>query len=476
VAVALLLAGAACAPSSPASKPRPKPVVLSAETDDERAGAELAREVREQLGVLDAPALQAYVQALGVRLARHAPERRFAYTVQVVDPWPPNAFALPGGYVYLTRGVLALANDEDELAAVIAHELAHAALRHQAALQRALPSHPFALAFVSPAWVAAYQRDQERAADRAGQAIAGAAGYDPAGLERFLRSLGRAERLLGASARVPGFFDTHPPTAERAAAAGDAAGRVARGPASAEREAEAYLRRIEGLVVGPNPAEGFFDGSRFVHPDLGFAIRFPARWTLVNTPSAVGALDPGGYGRVALELAGAGDDPKPFADAFAAERGPGGRARIQVEEAHAFALNGLPAFELRGEADGVRGRVLWAALGGNVYRISSASGGVGSKRAATLAQIAARSFRPLAAEEAAGVTVERLRVALAFRGETLEALARRTGSAWDANAIAVANGLSGSEPLERGRFVKIAVREPYRGAGARAPGAAGAPR
>ena len=464
-AVALALAGAACAPAP--ERPRRAPVVLSAETDDERAGAEIASEVHAQLGLVPDPALQAYVQAVGAQIARHAPERRFAYAVQVVNPWPPNAFALPGGYVFLTRGVLALANDEDELAAVIAHEVAHSALRHHAALQRALPSNPFALAFVSPAWVAAYQRDQERAADRTGQAIAAAAGYDPAGLERFLRRLGQVERSLGAGGRVPSFFDTHPPTAERAAAAADAAGRLASGPIGTAREAEAYLLRLDGLVVGPDPAQGFFDGSRFVHPDLGFTLRFPSGWQTVNTPAAVGALDPGGSARVALELAGKGDDPKPFADAFAAGRG--GELRAKIEQVRAFELNGLRAFELRGEASGSDGRLVYVAFAGAVYRISAASAGVASKRTRALAVIATRSFRPLTPEERAAVTVERLRLVRARAGETLDALAHRTQSAWDANALAIVNALPAREPLAGGRLLKIAAVEPYRGAATAPP-------
>jgi predicted Zn-dependent protease len=470
----------ACAPAPhPEEGRRRAPVVLSAETDDELAGAELASEVPGQLGVLENEALQRYVQSLGARLSPYAPERRFSYTVRVVDPWPPNAFALPGGYLFVTRGVLALANDEDELAAVIAHEMAHAALRHHAGLQGALPSNPFALAIVNPAWVAAYQRDQERAADRVGQGIATAAGYDPTGLDRFLRGLGQVERHLGAGGRVPSFFDTHPPTVERAAAAADAAGRVARAPPPGvpegeRRHAEDYVRRLDGLVVGPNPAEGFFEDTLFVHPDLDFSIRFPEGWDEINTPASVGAISPDGSGRVVLEFAGKGDDPKASAEAFTA-----GRAReleATIDEVRAFALNGLPAYELRGEASGLHGRLLFVAHRGTVYRISSAARGPSAQRSLARAQIAARSFRPLSAEERARVTALRLRLAETRAGETAAELARRTGSAWDANEIALANALPASEPLEGGRLVKIARVEPYLAAEPPAPPIEGAPR
>ena len=273
---------------------------------------------------------------------------------------------------------------------------------------------------------------------------------------------------------MPSFFDTHPPTVERAAGAAVDAARVPRAADVTAREAAAYLRHVDGLVVGTDPAGGFFEDSRFVHPDLDFTIRFPTGWRTVNSPAAVGALAPDGSTRVALEFAGQGDDPKPFADAFVAGRGE--ELDAKIERARAFELNGLRAYELRGEAGGLRGRLLFVAHRGSVYRIASVSGSFAAKRNLSLAQIAARSFRPLTPEERAAVTVERLRLVEAQTGETLDALARRSASAWDANELALANALPAREPLERGRLVKIAAVEPYRSAGAPPPGAAGAPR
>ena len=360
---------------------------------------------------------------------------------------------------------------------MVAHEIAHSALRHHAALQRTLPSNPFApLAFVSPGWVAAYQRDQERAADRVGQGIAAAAGYDPAGLERFLRGLGQVERLIGGGGRVPTFFDTHPPTTERAAGAAADVVRVARASRAA---APRRPRRTSSGSTASSSArtrrKGYFEGTRFVHPDLDFAIRFPTGWSTVNTPASVGAVAPDGSTARRPRARGKGGRPEARRRRLRGSRSA--ELRATIDEVRSVELNGLRAYELRGEAGGLRGRLLFVAHRGSVSRITTASAGFGSKRALPLALIAARSFRPLTPEERAAVTVERLRLRRARAGETLdEAVARRTGSAWDANELALANALPAREPLDGGRLLKVARIEPYRGAAPPAPAAGGAPR
>ncbi len=209
----------ACAPTpAPLAPPPRRPVVLSTEYDDQRAGEEQKSEVAAALGLVRDAKVQTLVEAIGRRLLAHAPPRTFNYTFGVVDQWPPNAFTLPGGAVYVSRGLLVLSNSEDELANVLAHEIMHAAARHAAARQQVAGGmNPFAMVLTSPIFLAAYSRDQEREADRGGQSMAAAAGYDPAGMNDFLASLGNVERLLAGASRMPGFFDTHPPTNERTA-------------------------------------------------------------------------------------------------------------------------------------------------------------------------------------------------------------------------------------------------------------------
>jgi len=459
-------AGLACAPAPAPTDGAPRrPVVLSTEYDDQRAGEAAKLEVAAALGLVRDPKLQELIDSIGHRFARHLPTRAFVYEFRVVDQWPPNAFALPGGAIYISRGLLVLSNSEDELANVLAHEITHAAARHAAARQVVAGGvNPFAMAFTNPAYLAAYSRDQEREADRGGQQLAAAAGYDPAGMNTFLASLANVEKLLAGASRLPGYFDTHPPTSERAAGAATRAQHMGwtRQP-GVTRDRDAYLRRLGGLVVGENPAEGVFEKGRFLHPDLGFMLRIPDGWRFVNSPAAVGAVSPDGRGRVVLELAGEGEDPAVFADEFVAQQAA--QVQAQIESRRALTLGGLPAVEIRGTAPGptgpVVGKITWIGSRGHVYRLGNLAQGIGAERALVRGDVFTRSFRPLAPEDRAGIRVRRLRLATAHAGESLADFSRRTGNDWDAQRTAIANGLFASARLAEGQLLKIALLEDY---------------
>ncbi|HYB12390.1 MAG TPA: M48 family metalloprotease [Myxococcota bacterium] len=444
---------------------KPKKVkILETEYDDRAAGQEGEAEVSRELGIYKNDALQAYVNSVGQRVARGAP-RGFDYRFRIVDQWSPNAFALPGGVIFVSRGLLALANTEDELACVLGHEITHAAARHQAAAQQTeMRLGPFSLGFARAAYMAAYQRDEERAADEGGQRLAAAAGYDPRAMAEFLKRLGGDERLMLGAQRIPGFFDTHPGTTERIAST-ETRGREinwTRTPAIAQNP-EGYLHEIEGLVLGENPAEGIFRGSRFIHPDLDFTLTFPEGWTMVNTASAVGATSPKHDARIALEMVSEGDDPKKAAEKFLNERAV--KMHTQVEEAQSIFVGELPAYQVRGrvpttEGD-VAGQLTWIAYRGRIYRISVSARSIVAPMYFGRAQSTTRSFRPLTGDERVTVLVARLRIAHAKQGETIDALSRRTGNAWDIEKTAVANGLFGPVTFSEGQPVKVSLTEPY---------------
>ena len=461
-----LVIGLACAPAPPpAAAPPRRPIVLSTEYDDQRAGEEAKREVAAALGLVRDPKVQELVDAIGRRCVGHLPAGKFAYEFRVVDQWTPNAFALPGGSVYVSRGLLVLSSTEDELANVLAHEITHAAARHAAARQAVAGGmNPFAMILTNPAYLAAYSRDQEREADRGGQQLAAAAGYDPGGMNTFLASLGNVEKLLAGGSRMPSYFDTHPTTNERAAGAAARAQDLGwtRQP-GVTRNPEDYLRRLTGLVVGEDPAEGIFENGRFLHPDLDFGLRIPDGWRFVNTPAAVGAISPEGHARVTLELAGEGADPAVFADEFVAQRAA--EVGAKIESRRALTINGLPAVEIRGSAPGpggkIAGRITWIGGRTHVFRLANLAQGPGTERSLTRGDTFTRSFRPLAPEDRAGIRVRRLRLATAREGESLADFSRRTNNDWDAQRTAIANGLFASARLTQGQLLKIAVLENY---------------
>jgi predicted Zn-dependent protease len=463
---ALLALCVSCASPPAAEKPAARTVVLSTAEVDAQVGEEASREVAAQIGVVKDAKLQAYVEALGQKLVRFAPRQPFAYRFQVVDQWSPNAFALPGGHIFVSRGLLVLTNSEDELACVLAHEITHSAARHAAGRQTYSEQlNPFSLGIPRMASIAAYARDQERAADAGGQRICAAAGYDPRALGVFLLSLDKIERLNMGASRIPTFLDTHPSSPERVAGAAISAAALG-APADRDPRAsrEAYLEHLVGLILGADPAEGVIAGSRFLHPDLDIAVSFPSGWAISNTPAAVVAISPRGDARFALEDAGPGTDPASVASAYLAKRLT--EVRAQIASAEPQQTRCCKTFVVRGKVatpqGEIAGQLTWVALGGRVYRLSAASSPISMSKYAERAAQMVRSLRPLTPEERASITVDRLRLARAKAGESIAEFSARTKNVYDVHRTAIANDLEVGARLGAGQLLKIGVRGPYR--------------
>jgi predicted Zn-dependent protease len=439
---------------------------LISEQKERELGQEAASEVERTVGLVEDPALVGYVREIGRRLAAHTSTPDAPYQFHVADDTEPNAFALPGGFVYVTRGLLALTNSEDELADVMGHEIGHVAARHS--VRQIEASTPFSILFgipsaivgiVSPALggivggvgklasglvLAPYSRDQEREADQIGIQLAVRAGWDPAGLPALLHTLEREEALAGGDPSRIGFFANHPATPERVRDTTAAAKALTRGPGrpiAAPRPV--FLARLDGLVVGPDPANGIFVKNVFQHPGLALALDMPAGWKTKNTPAAAIAMEPDGRAAVALQLAADGNDPL----AGAREDGLDGKEASQVTRT---TIAGLPAAQIIAQDREVRMHLTWIAYQGHVYRVA----GISARRAfETYREAFARtaaSFRPLRRDERERMTEIRLRPRPARAGESVAAFVTRTGGTWKPDQTAVANGIAASATLDDG--------------------------
>jgi predicted Zn-dependent protease len=452
-----------CGGSAPARE-RPREVILRSEDVDRKVGEETAQGVKAQLGLIEDPELVAYVGEVGARLARHAPRRGFEYSFQIVDQEAPNAFALPGGFIFVSRGLLTLANSEDELANVLGHEIVHVAARHAAARQEVGRSLPAKLDWLQGSYLARYGRDQEREADRLGQGLAAVAGYDPAGLVVFLRELEHTERLQLGSSRLPSFWDTHPSTNRRVAEAGARANMAAwtRKPPIAETQTD-FLRRMEGLAIGVRASEGVFLGDRFMHADLDLFVHFPPGWKTANTPIAVGAIAPKRDAQIFLEIQGPGEDVERAAGEYIAELTESG---FSVENAQPVQLGSKAGFRVDGHLVGAGGRVdaqlTWLERRGSIYRFTAVAPAPAFRRYTGAFLNVPRSLRDLEEHERAKIRENRLRIAVAREGENLAQLSERTANRWDIQQTAVMNGLFADHVLDAGQLVKIAVAENYR--------------
>jgi predicted Zn-dependent protease len=494
-----LLASACGGGGQPAKK---RTVLLSTEYDDLAVGEDAAREIEAEMGLYQNESLTEYVSEVGRRLVAYAPLRPFQYQFKIVDQMAPNAFALPGGHIYVSRGLLALASTEAELAGVLGHEIIHAAERHAAAQQELTRrTSPFLMPYIRMARLAAYSRDHERAADKGGQEIAAKAGYDPAALGDFLKRLGDTERLTLGYSRLPSYFDTHPGTTERVASTASRAVTLEWEPDPTRPTGRsAYLHRVAGVVLDVDPAEGIFRDTEFIHPDLDFRIRFPRRWALVNTHQAVGAVSPDGNARIFITLEpplakadAAGKDgekplPEPDLVPQRAEAGGGSDDPPQMptaqQAADRFVTNQSDEFNVRVEREGIvqigeveaprldfRGQMGPIAVGGQVtfiphngfvFRLMSVATASAWTQYVGRAHTTARTFRSLTEEERKSVSVLHLRLVRALEGEDIASLSQRTANAWGPGRTAVLNGIFVDARFDEGQLVKIARSLPYR--------------
>ncbi len=435
---------------------------LATRYDDARLGEEAAKQVAAEMGILDDEELQEYVQRIGQRLLRGLPRRSFRYRFAVVDQSAPNAFALPGGFIFISRGLLALANNEDELACVIGHEIIHAHRRHSAAQQATQARSSGLLSpWLRAANVAAYGREMERDADRGGQQLAAAVGYDPMGMSTFLRRMGNMERMRLGFTRMPSFFDTHPGSRERATNNSMRAQEIRwkRDPELGDTHRN-YMKMIEGLPLGQRPEAGVFVGDRFLHAPMNFHLRFPPSWDKQNTNRVVGAMSRDGV--VYLSAEAPAESAEAAAKAYEEQLAGQPAAIISSKPVQ---IGRIPSWRL--EVEGSQGRssvlayVTLIPYNDLTFHITGVAPARNAQRLRGRFLNTARSFRPLTDKERASILATRLRVVSAREGETIEELSKRTRNAMPILPTAVLNGLFTDHRFEGGELVKIARAEPY---------------
>ncbi len=474
----VLLHASGCAVNPVSGRPE---LTLVSEKQEIKLGTQEAEKIEQQMGLVPDEALTRYLNALGKRLADESPRPNLDYQFHVVDMAEPNAFALPGGHIYVSRGILALANSEDELAGVVGHEIGHVAARHS--VQAISKRGPFALIFGAASGLAGlvsplvgniigglgdvtqsiifspYSRSQENEADRVGQKMTAQSGWDPAGLAQLLTSLDREIQLHQETERQPSFFDTHPPTpdrAEKTAAYAKELTKVSREPISISPEA--FVRRLDGLVVGPRAANGVVQGATFKHPDLNFFVEFPDDWKIQNSPRKIIAVADAGEAAMVLGAVAEGNDPLDGAKLLEKNSE---RTDI-VSGTNRTSIGGLPAARTQLSAEGkAMLDVTWIAYEGLIYQIVGLTSTKQFDAMKPVFEKVASSFRSLTQSERAAITETRIRLVAGRDGESIEDLRQRTGSVWSNEEIAVANGLSVSDRIRQGRLMKIAKTEIY---------------
>ena len=408
-----------------------------------------------------------HLNGILAKLAAASEKPGESYRVTILNSQVVNAFALPGGNVYVTRGMLALANDSSELAAVMAHEIAHITAGHagqraeaekdQQLIRRAADvlqkDRVEAVQARGAASLASFSRQQEFDADQIGIRTIAKAGYDPFGAARFLTSLSRSSSLRASlfNQRASGqdISSSHPSTPERIARA-TAAARAVSGQASGETQRNDYLAAIDGIDFGDNPAEGLVRGRRFTHPRLGFGFLAPDGFVLENTPQAV--LGVAGGGAEALRLDSVSLSSDTSLESYLAMDWISG---LQPSTVKSLSVNGLPAATGLAKSGEWQFRVGVVRLGSDVYRLIFATTSL-NERTDQRFRDSLESFRRVTSDEAGKLQPMHLRMVTAGSGDTAESLAGRMALAdrpleW----FLLLNGLDRPGALKAGESFKI---------------------
>jgi predicted Zn-dependent protease len=484
---AVLLAGCGTQVQNPVSGEMERSVLT--EADEIRVGAGQHKQVLADYGRVDNPRLQAYVDGIGQRLAKSSQRPDLPWTFTVLDSPDINAFALPGGYIYVTRGIVAQVQDEAELAGIIGHEIGHVTARHGA--QRATREQTAGLGVlaatvlgavlesrgagglgqmasevsqnVAAGYIASYSREQELQADRLGAEYLAGNGYEPRNVVEVLQMLQAMERYSADAARAEGrpapqrndWLASHPSSDQRVR---EAAALVQSIPvpagAAANDGRERYLQMVDGITWGDGRDQGVTRGRNFFHEPMGIAITAPAGWRIVNGSSAVTLVNPAGDAGLVLRTvppnAGASHE------AVLRQLNP---VSGRTEQRN---LNGMAATHFDGTVRTAQGGTRAAAAtvvdgpAGRRYLLAYAARDADAlRRSRSQMREAESSFRPLSAADRSAARPWQIRTVTLPPGGFAE-LARTSPLGTGAEAqLRLLNGVYAGAPPPAGRRVKV---------------------
>jgi predicted Zn-dependent protease len=463
----------ACSDVAKFQTPIPTASPLKARTVAQTPAAEREHEriLSSYGGSYDDPNLEALIGKTVDRLVAASDRPDQAYKVTILNSGAVNAFALPTGQLYVTRGLVALASDTSELSSVLSHEMAHvlakhAAIREDQARQAAVVTRVVtdmgndpdltALALAkTKLTMASFSRAQEFEADAIGVSISARAHFDPYGAARFLTSMERnAEMKAGKTSldpRAQDFLSSHPATPERVENA-QATARQYTSPASGERDRETYLAAIDNIVYGEDPSEGFVRGRRFLHPKLGFTFAAPENFTLDNTAQAVIGVREGGTQAMRFDVVRV-----PAEQSLSDYLNSGWMENVDKPSTEDLTINGFPAASAQARGDQWQFKVYALRFGSDVYRFIFAT-----KEKTTESDRNARetvnSFRRLSLEEIQAARPLRIKIITAQPGDTVESLSHRMAAVdRPMERFRVLNGLDAHAQVKVRDLVKIVV-------------------
>lgn len=452
-------------------------IMFQSEAQEVAMGQAYDPQVLATFGVYPDAELNNFVQKIGDEMGLISHRPNLKYYIKVVDSPVVNAFAVPGGYIYLTRGILAQFNNEAELVGVIAHEMGHITARHSVSQQAKQTLGQLAVIggmIVSPKLAEMgemamqgmqllflkFSRDNEREADKLGAEYSSKIYYDAHKMADFFQVLQKMN-LSEEEGGVPTFLSTHPDPGDRFNSVNQHATEWQQKLQAANWKVnkDSYLQLIDGVVYGEDPRQGYTEGNTFYHPELKFRFNYPAGWQFQNSPIQVQMAPTDGSALMVFTFA-AGNSLQTAADSTLMQLG------VTVQERQSVTVNGLPAIatvSVQTSQDQSTGQQVsnqllsyFFNLDNRYYVLHGLTSGTNFTKVFPTMQASMKSFARLTDASKINVKPDLLRVKKATRTTTLSDYFRTMGVPADKYAeYALLNNMALSDQVRVGQFVKI---------------------
>ena len=463
IALAAFAAGCATNPVTGRSE-----LALISEGQEIQMGQQYAEEVKAAYGLYDNAGVQAYVNRLGMQIARASERPQIPWQFNVIDDAAVNAFALPGGPVFITRGILTHMNSEAELVSVLGHEIGHITARHSVSQmsQAQLANLGLGIGSIFSSTIAnvsgiasaglsvlflKYGRDAEKQSDELGFKYMVNANYDPREMASMFRTLQRTGG--SAEGRLPEWLSTHPNPENREQAVAQRIDSLGRSTQGMTVDREEFIRYIGGMTYGVNPREGFFRNNLFLHPDLRFQLQFPEGWQVQNTKQAVAAMSPNQDAMLQMTL-GQGS-PEQAAQQFFNQQG------MQSSNVSRNSVNGMPAvsgyFQATTEQGTLRGIGVWLQHGNATYQLLGYTPAQAFGQYDRVFQQSISSFREVTDPAVLNVQPAKVELVRVPRTMTVAEFNRQFPSSVPVEQIAIINGVDAGGSLQGGTMAKRVV-------------------
>lgn len=455
-------------------------VAVISEAQEIAMGQEADPQIIAQFGLYQNPALQRFIQEKGQQMAAVSHRNNLTYAFKIVDSPVLNAFAVPGGYVYFTRGIMAHFNSEAQLAGVLGHELGHITARHTVQQQSkqlitqgillggmiALPQlGNFGNELMQGAGLLflKFGRDAERQSDELGVEYSTKIGYDAKHMADFFRTLERQSAQTSGGQEIPEFLSTHPSPGNRYTTVNQLAGQWQQktNATNLKEGRDSYLRMIDGIVYGEDPKQGFVEHSIFYHPELKFQFPIPASWQHQNTPQQVQMAPKDGKAMMFLTLA-------PGNTLEAAAQQMVQQYKLQVIESKKVTVNGLPAIAIIGQQqvqqeqqtqqqqEPIQALSYLIQYGGNIYNITGVTAASTFNTFAPTFNTTMQGFRQLTDQEKLNRKPDVVRIKTVRQAGTLsQVLASYNVPSKRLEEMAILNGMELKTKIAAGTLLKV---------------------